>query len=59
MKWTFEKLQKEADKCLTRGYTAANKHNLMDEIFKNHMNQGYSRSCNKKEKSEYSDFSIY
>ena len=35
MKWTFEKLQKEADKCLTRGYTAANKHNLMDEIFKN------------------------
>ena len=37
MKWTFEKLQKEADKCLTRGYTAANKHNLMDEIFKNHM----------------------
>jgi len=48
-KWTKKSLQKEADKCITRSefsikngsaYTAASNKKLMDELFKNHPNQG-------------------
>lgn len=49
--WTLEKLQEEADKYQTRSefqknkkgaYLAAIRNNILNEIFKNHKNQGYS-----------------
>ena len=49
--WTKEKLQEEANKYETRhefrknnysAHTQATKHKLLDELFKNHTNQGYS-----------------
>ena len=50
IRWTREKLQKEADKCKTRGEfwknipaaSAAHSKNLMDELFKNHTNKGHT-----------------
>jgi len=52
-KWTQELLQIEADKCLTRkefwnnshpAANAASKKKLIDELFKNHINKGYSKN---------------
>ena len=52
-KWTLKKLQKEADKYQTRGellknnlkaYNAASDHKILDEIFKNHPNQGRTKN---------------
>lgn len=51
MKWTFEKLQEEANKCKDRkelrknsygAYIESSKKNLLDELFKNHYNSGFS-----------------
>lgn len=48
--WTFDKLKKYADKYKTRTefrmkdnklYVVAKNKNLLDELFKNHLNQGY------------------
>lgn len=52
MKWTLEKLQEEADKYETRGEfwkksesaaTISRNKNLIDELFKNHINNGYTK----------------
>jgi hypothetical protein len=49
--WTEEKLQEEANKCKTReefntkhkaAYLAAYRMNILDKLFKNHSNKGYS-----------------
>jgi len=54
--WTIEKIQKIADKYKTRNdfrkndysfWVVAHNRNFMDELFKNHPNQGYTRNQNK------------
>ena len=49
--WTIEKLQEKANSCLTRGEfwkkesnaaSIANKNDLLDDLFKNHNNSGYT-----------------
>lgn len=55
-KWTKIALQREANKYKTRGefqknstaYCSAVSHNLINELFKNHPNQGYSTIRNKR-----------
>jgi hypothetical protein len=49
--WTKERLQEEADKCKnrdefsnTKAYSIAYNKGLIDELFKNHPNEGYSKS---------------
>lgn len=58
-KWTKKELQEEANKYQTRGefrknnnsaYNAASKKNIMNHLFKNHINNGYS---NKQKSSGY------
>lgn len=58
--WTEEKLQEEADKYISRkefrdsnraAYSAAFKKNLLDSLFKNHINKGYSDKEEWKENS--------
>ena len=52
IKWTKKALQEEVNKYQTRGefrknnaaYIAASKKNIMDELFRNHANNGYSES---------------
>jgi hypothetical protein len=60
--WTKEKLQEESNKYLIRNdfrkndinaYSRAKSKKILDDLFKNHINQGYKRDCYiKKEKSE-------
>ncbi|MCK9415214.1 hypothetical protein M0Q97_00985 [Candidatus Dojkabacteria bacterium] len=49
IKWTYDKLQEEANKYNTRGdfshnlaYSSAYRMNLIDKLFENHINSGYS-----------------
>lgn len=53
MKWTIEKLQEEANKYNTRtefykksssAYSIATQRKLIDKLFKNHNNLGYSKN---------------
>ena len=58
LKWTIKALQKEADKYISRiefrknnsAYITAKKRKILDELFKNRSNQGYTRNKKNQQK---------